>query len=80
MMYRKFIYIIFFIFFWAQLHAQSPDMYPPTVPEPVDINLFNIVLYIVLPVTVIAVYFWYRKSKRKKEQKKKEQEKNQEKQ
>ncbi len=45
--------------------AQTPDMYPPPVPEPIEPTLFNIILYLVLPVLMIAYYFYYRRKKRK---------------
>ncbi|HKJ78615.1 MAG TPA: hypothetical protein VKA10_03725 [Prolixibacteraceae bacterium] len=54
-----------------QSMAQTPDMYPPPEPEPVDFSLFNIILYIVLPVILIVAYFLYRKSVKKKKMDKK---------
>jgi hypothetical protein len=54
------------IFIGSTSSAQSPDMYPPTVPEPVK----NPVLYIALTLAVIAIYFIYRYSQKKKRKKK----------
>lgn len=48
--------------------GQSPDLYPPTVPEPVE----NPVLYIVLTLAVIAIYLIYRNSQNKKRKKDKQ--------
>lgn len=51
--------------------AQSPDLYPPTVPEPVE----NPVLYIVLTLAIIAIYLIYRNSQNKRRKKDKQQNK-----
>ena len=56
------------IFIGSTSSAQSPDMYPPTVPEPVE----NPVLYILLTVAVIAIYFIYRYSQKRKRNKEKD--------
>jgi hypothetical protein len=45
--------------------AQSPDMYPPPVPKPVDIDIFNIILYIVLPILIVVAYFAYKNWQKK---------------
>lgn len=49
--------------------AQTPDMYPPPVPEPVDKNPLNIALYIVFPVILILIFLWYRNRIKKKNKK-----------
>jgi hypothetical protein len=72
---RKIFTTIAFVLVWKIMQAQSPDMHPPTVPEPVE----NPVLYILLTVAVIAIYFIYRysqKRNREKEIKKKTTNKN----
>ena len=51
------------------LTAQTPDLYPPPVPEPVKIDFFNIILYVVLPLLVIVVFLWYRRWIRNKNKK-----------
>lgn len=48
------------------VQAQTPQNYPPPVPEPFEINLFSVLLYIVLPLMIVVAYIWIRKSKRKK--------------
>lgn len=54
--------------------AQTPDLYPPTVPEPIELNLFNILLYIVSPVLLfVFLYFWRRKRKAQRRQAKEDQ-------
>jgi len=54
--------------------AQTPDLYPPNEPEPIDFSLKNIILYFILPLVIIIAYFLYRR-KKLKEAKKKEEEK-----
>ncbi len=71
-MFRKIIYGISGLLLSVISYAQSPDMYPPPVPERIDINLFNLILYILLPIGLIIAYLWYQKSQRKKRQNKKE--------
>ena len=70
----KSIFSLLFAFFVLGLNAQTPDNYPPVDPEPVDFSLFNIILYIFLPLLLIGGYLLYRRS-RKKAEKKKEEEK-----
>ncbi|MBW6535938.1 MAG: hypothetical protein K0B11_13100 [Mariniphaga sp.] len=62
----KIIGWLLFIFIWATSTAQAPDMYPPTVPEPVE----NPVLYIVITLAVIVIYLVYRYSQNQKRKKK----------
>ncbi len=69
-MYRKIIFSIAVLLFSLVSFAQSPDLYPPTVPEAVDVNLFNIILYIVLPIALVAAFFWYQRSQKKNRQEK----------
>ena len=69
-MYRKLLLIIAGIYCTAIVIAQSPDLYPPTVPKAVDVNLFNIILYIVLPVALVAAFFMYQRSQKKKQNQK----------
>jgi hypothetical protein len=69
----KSVLSLLFFFLVFGLHAQTPDHYPPVDPEPVDFSLFNIILYILLPMLLIGGYLLYRRS-RKKAKKKKEEE------
>jgi hypothetical protein len=66
--------LLLFVVF--QLNAQTPDHYPPVEPEPVDFSLFNIILYILLPMLLIGGYLLYRRSRKKAEKKKEEESKN----
>lgn len=56
------------IFIWATSSAQSPDMYPPTVPDPVE----KPVVYIAVTVAVIAIYLIYRYAQKRKRNKEKD--------
>ncbi len=69
---RKILFSILWFFLLTNTFAQSPDMYPPTVPETVDVTLFNIILYIVLPIGLVAAFFLYQRSQKKKKKKHKE--------
>lgn len=73
----KSVLSLLFLFVVLQLNAQTPDHYPPVEPEPIDFSLFNIILYILLPLLLIGGYLLYRRS-RKKAEKKKEEEKSKE--
>ena len=68
-MVKKRILIPVLLFLFAQSYAQTPDMYPPPVPQPVEFTGLNVVLYIVLPLLLIVSFILYRrwiKKKRKK--------------
>lgn len=73
---KKLLLNIVFVFLLVQTtFAQTPDLYPPKNPEPIDFSLLNIILYIILPLMLIIAYFLYRRKKRN-EARKKEEEKN----
>jgi hypothetical protein len=57
----------FLVLLLVQLHVtgQTPDMYPRPVPQPVGIDTFNIILYIVVPILIVVAYFAYRNWKKK---------------
>lgn len=57
---------ILFIFVTVVANAQIPDIIPSGEPEPIELTLFNITLYIVVPILLLVFFLWYRKSKRKK--------------
>ena len=46
--------------------AQAPGGVPYGQPEPVEFDLFNTIILIVLPILLIIFYFWYRTRKKKK--------------
>lgn len=76
-MFRKLLSGFLLMILVATAYAQAPDHYPPTVPQPVDITLFNLILYIVLPIGLVVAFFWYQRSQKKKRNKiRMEQEKN----
>jgi hypothetical protein len=71
-MQRKLIYSLFLLLIMMAALAQTPDHYPPTVPRQVDVSLFNLILYIVLPIGIVAAWFWYQRSLKNKQRKKRE--------
>jgi hypothetical protein len=64
-MYKNIVLLIVLILAVLYSGAQQPE-FIPRQSEPIEFTPFNIILYIVLPVLLIAVFFWYRKSKSKK--------------
>lgn len=62
------------LYFMRDTEAQSPTNYPPTVPKKVEINLFNVIIYFVLPVIMLIAYILIRRSARKKESEKRKKE------
>ena len=68
---RETKYGIIFLLIAVTSFAQTPDFYPPTVPEQIEITLFNIILYVIVPLLIIAAYFLYKKSQKKRRDKKK---------
>gem|GEM_PF-6938645 len=69
MMRLKFTALLIFIMV-AQIFVsgQSPDMYPPPVPQPVEVDTLNIILYIVLPALIVVAYFAYKNWQKKQNQ------------
>jgi hypothetical protein len=72
MNYRKLKYTLFLLIAGVMSYAQTPDLYPPTVPEPVGISFYNIVLYVLLPLGIIVAFFVYGYAQKKKKQERKE--------
>lgn len=66
---KKLLTISFFLLALIFARAQTPDFYPPVDPEPVQFDLFNIVLYIILPIVLVVGYLLYRRYKKKKKNK-----------
>lgn len=60
-MIRIFTITSFMIAFMRNAHAQTPQHYPAPDPEPVEINLFNILVYIGIPVLIILLYILTRR-------------------
>jgi len=56
--------LMLFISFLSE--AQAPGGVPYGQPEPVEFDLFNTIILIVLPILLIIFYFWYRARKKKK--------------
>ncbi len=49
------------IFTLSKLQAQTPDMYPPPVPEPVDVTTVNVILYVLVPIILVIAFILYRR-------------------
>jgi len=64
--FRKLSFLILMFTFWLQSQAQAPGGVPYGEPEPVEFDLFNTIILIVLPILLIIFYFWYRTRKKKK--------------
>ncbi len=45
--------------------AQAPSGIPTGKPEPFELNLANIIVFIVLPVLIVILYIYWRRKKRK---------------
>ena len=60
---------IILVFSAIAASAQIPDLLPSGETEPIELTPLNIVIYLVLPVVIFIIYFWYRKSKRNKNNK-----------
>ena len=70
MIFKKLVVVFSFLASGIKAYSQSPDMYPPTVPEQVEFDLFNIVLYIILPLAIFCHLFWIPLFKKEKTTKK----------
>ncbi|MBN1985274.1 MAG: hypothetical protein JW761_03165 [Prolixibacteraceae bacterium] len=69
-MIKKVFLAVNFILLWIFTYAQAPRHIPYGEAEPVEFNLLNIILFIVLPVLLIIIYLLYRKKKNKEKNKK----------
>ncbi|MFW5832088.1 MAG: hypothetical protein ACOC1J_01800 [Prolixibacteraceae bacterium] len=49
------------IFTLLKLKAQTPEMYPPPDPEPVDVTTVNVILYVLVPVILVIAFILYRR-------------------
>lgn len=65
-MYQKIIFTISILIMCIVASAQTPDHYPPPVPQPVEVNLFSIILYVVLPIGLVVAYYFYQRTQKKK--------------
>ncbi|MEZ5107050.1 MAG: hypothetical protein R2757_21270 [Draconibacterium sp.] len=76
MIFRKLKWSLLFILIGNLAIAQAPDVVPYGEPEPLELTLFNIILYIVVPVLLFTTLIVLRLRQRKKENKKQENKKN----
>ncbi|WP_340112908.1 hypothetical protein [Maribellus mangrovi] len=56
---------ILLLVFSTLLFAQAPGGVPYGDPEPVEWDLFNVILLIGIPVLILVVYFWRKRNKKK---------------
>ena len=64
-MLKKTVLQIIFLFATVVISAQIPDLIPSGKAEPIELTPLNIILYIVAPIVIFIIYYWFRKSKRK---------------
>jgi hypothetical protein len=62
----KLTFAFFFTTIWLKSWSQTAEGLFGADAEPIEWNLFNIVLFIVLPILLIIIYIWHRKRKNKK--------------
>lgn len=65
-MLRKYFFPAAFVLAALQSVAQAPSGVPYGQPEPLELNLFNIIVFIVLPLVLIVIYIGFKRKKRKK--------------
>lgn len=58
---RIFAIMSFIIILLQNTSAQTPQNYPAPGPEPVEINLFNVLVYIGVPALIILLYILIRR-------------------
>ncbi len=63
-MFKKSGIFTFLLFISALAIAQAPSGVPYGKSEPLELNLANIIIFIVLPVLVVILYIYWRRKKR----------------
>lgn len=64
-LYRKPAAIMLMLAYSAAALAQQPTHYPDE-HEPIPLTVGNVLLYIVAPIALFLIYYFYRKSQKKK--------------
>lgn len=67
-MIKKAILSLYFAILFFYGYSQAPGHVPYGEPEPVEFNLFNIILFIVFPVLMVIFYIYFRKKSNKKKE------------
>lgn len=62
---RKTGALFFNLLFFFSTYAQAPSGVPYGDPEPVEWDLFNIILLIAIPVIILIFYFKRKRNKKK---------------
>lgn len=64
-MFIRLILALIFSAISTTLFAQAPSGVPYGNPEPINLDLFNVILFIVVPILIVITYFWYRRKKKR---------------
>lgn len=64
-MFKRLLLALMLLATCTTLFAQAPSGVPYGNPEPVDLDLFNVLLFIVVPILIVITYFWYRRKKKR---------------
>lgn len=64
-MIKKAAIFTFLLLVTAVVMAQVPSGIPSGTPEPLELTLTNIIVFIVLPVIIVILYIYWRRKKRK---------------
>ncbi len=67
-LYKKVSAVILMLTYSAAILAQQPTHYPDE-HEPIPLTVGNVLLYIVAPIAIFLIYYFYRKSEKKKREK-----------
>ncbi len=59
---------LYMVAFLQNASAQTPQNYPSPDPKPVPFTPFNIIFYILIPILIIIVFLWIRRSSKKNKQ------------
>ena len=66
-MLRKYFFLAVLQIFAIQSMAQAPSGVPYGQPEPLEFDLVNVIVFIVVPVLIIFLYIWFKRKNRKRE-------------
>jgi len=65
-MLRKYFFLAVFLIVAIQSMAQAPRGVPYGQPEPLKFDLVNVIVFIVVPILIIFLYFWFKRKNRKR--------------
>jgi len=64
-MFKRLFFALILSVTCTTLFAQAPSGVPYGDPEPINLDLFNVILFIVIPILIVITYFWYRRKKKR---------------